>query len=287
MRVVVTGAGGQLGRQIVARGPAAGADIVGYTAAGLDVTDAAATNDTIAQAHGDVVINCAAYTAVDRAESEEERAAAINTVGAANVAAACAATGTHLIHVSTDYVFGGAAEQPYEPDAPTSPATAYGRTKLAGEHAVRAAAPTAQIVRTSWVFTGEPADFVGTMIRLAGERDFLDVVDDQVGSPTYSGDLAAGLLQLAAAPHARAITALHATNAGTATWFSLAQAVFSEIGADPARIRPCTTAAFPRPAPRPHFSVLSDRAWRGAGLSPLRHWRDALHAALADRRTGT
>jgi dTDP-4-dehydrorhamnose reductase len=185
-----------------------------------------------------------------------------------------------LIHVSTDYVFAGDASVPYEPDAPTAPRTAYGRTKLAGERAVLEADPSAVVVRTAWVYTGVGTDFVATMPRLQRERDTVDVVDDQIGSPTFAGDLAAALLELAGRPDVPG-GVLHATNAGQASWFELARSVFSGVGADPARVRPCSSAQFPRPAPRPAYSVLSPVSWAAAGLTPLRPWPAALEAALA------
>lgn len=245
----------------------------------LDITDRAAVSGLVADAA--VVINCAAYTAVDAAETDEDSARAVNERGAADLAAACAAAGSRLIHVSTDYVFDGQSETPYDVDAPTGPATAYGRTKLAGERAVHAALPSAHVVRTAWLYSGVGSDFVSTMVRLERERDTVDVVDDQVGSPTFAGDLASALLELAVRADVTA-PVLHATNAGRATWFELARAVFEEVGADPARVRPCTSAQFVRPAPRPAFSVLSGRAWEEAGLTPLRPWREALRAALQE-----
>ncbi|AEF42253.1 dTDP-4-dehydrorhamnose reductase [Hoyosella subflava] len=282
MRILVTGARGQVGQQIVRRGAATGLEVVGMSSTELDITVESSVHSALTEVRPNVVINCAAYTAVDKAELDFQRAADVNGRGARNIATACHTTEAHLIHVSTDYVFGGDASEPYEIDAPKNPKTVYGRTKLDGEGAVRAVAPSAQIVRTAWVFTGTGSDFVATMHRLESERQFIDVVDDQVGSPTYAADLADGLLRLASTAQSRTVTTLHAANSGTATWYQLARAVFEEIGADPDRIRPCTTEEFPRPAPRPRYSVLSDRAWRAAGLEPLRPWRDALHAALAD-----
>lgn len=272
-RLLVTGAGGRLGRELVRLVP-------GVRAADrsrLDITDPSSVASMIRP--GDVVLNCAAYTAVDLAESEPEAAFAVNATGPAVLAAACARAGARLIHVSTDYVFPGTGAEPYEPADPTGPATVYGRSKLAGERAVHERLPQARIVRTAWVYNGADGDFVATMRRLERERDTVSVVTDQIGSPTYAADLAAGLLELAAAPHAPAL--LHATNSGRASWFELARAVFAGIGADPERVRPCTTAEFPRPAPRPAFSVLSGAAWRHAGLTPLRPWESALTEALA------
>ncbi|MFD0363807.1 dTDP-4-dehydrorhamnose reductase [Nocardia sp. GCM10030253] len=272
-RLIVTGARGQLGREILRRAPAARA----FGHRELDITDSAAVRAVIEP--GDVVLNCAAYTAVDQAESDPDAAFAGNETGPAVLAAACAAAGARLIHLSTDYVFPGTNDRPYDTTDPTGPSTVYGRSKLAGEQAVSKLAPDAQVVRTAWVYAGAGNDFVATMLRLERERDTIDVVDDQLGSPTYAGDLAAGLLELVGRPDAPRL--LHTTNAGQASWFELAQAVFAGIGADPARVRPCDSSAFPRPARRPAYSVLSNDSWIGAGLSPLRDWQQALGDALS------
>lgn len=277
----MTGAGGQLGRQVVIRASARGIeDVDGYGSSDLDITDPGSIAAAVTA--GVTVINCAAHTAVDAAESEEERAAELNEVGPRLLAERCAAVGARLVHVSTDYVFDGRAGTPYEPSDPTGPATAYGRTKLDGECAVLAALPSATIVRTAWVYTGVGSDFVATMVRLERERDTVDVVDDQIGSPTYSADLADALLEVATAAVERP-GVLHATNSGTASWFDLARAVFDGVGADPERVRACGSDRYVRPAPRPAYSVLSPASWAAAGLTPLRPWREALTAALNDR----
>ncbi|WP_070377998.1 dTDP-4-dehydrorhamnose reductase [Rhodococcus sp. WMMA185] len=275
--ILVTGAHGQLGRQLLRRAAEAGIAVRGVGSGELDITDRGAVDAHVES--GSVVINCAAYTAVDAAEADEEAARAVNETGPSILAGTCARVGARLIHVSTDYVFSGDADAPYDVDAPTGPATVYGRTKLAGERAVHAALPSAHVVRTAWVYTGVGSDFVATMLRLERERDTVDVVDDQVGSPTYAGDLAGALLELACRSDVAA-PILHATNSGVASWFDLARAVFEEVGADPNRVRPCTSAQFPRPAPRPAFSVLSGNSWVRAGLTPPRTWREALHTAL-------
>lgn len=275
--ILVTGAGGQLGRQILKRAELAGVQVTGVTSAELDITDRDAVGAAVTA--GSIVINCAAYTAVDAAETDEDRALSVNAVGPANLAQACAEAGARLVHVSTDYVFDGTSDVPYRPGDPTAPRSAYGRTKLAGEHAVLDALPTATVVRTAWVYTGVGSDFVSTMRRLERERDTVRVVDDQVGSPTYSWDLAGGLLELAAADSPMP-PILNLTNAGTASWFELARAVFAGVGADPERVEPCSSAEFVRPAPRPSYSVLSPDAWSESGLTPLRDWRDALADAL-------
>jgi dTDP-4-dehydrorhamnose reductase len=285
MRILVTGAKGQLGTDVVAAATAAGADVLGLGSADLDITDPAAVEYAVAAfAAGrdggpDVLVNAAAYTAVDAAETDTERAYAVNEAGPAQLAASAAGHGVRLIHVSTDYVFPGDAQRPYRADDPTGPRSVYGASKLAGERAVTREHPGAHIVRTAWVYGAAGGNFVRTMASLERSRPTVSVVDDQVGSPTWSADLAAGLLELAAADLPGGV--LHATNAGQASWFEFAQAVFAELGADPGRVLPTTTAAFPRPAPRPAYSVLSGQEWSSAGLTPLRPWRDALAAAFA------
>ncbi|HEY8371174.1 MAG TPA: dTDP-4-dehydrorhamnose reductase [Pseudonocardiaceae bacterium] len=259
----------------------------------LDITDADAVADaiaTLAVTASDaglrpVVINAAAYTAVDAAESDQDRAFAVNARGPELLAAACARHDTPLLQVSTDYVFDGQGTRPYEPDDPTGPRSVYGRSKLAGERAVLDSGARAVVVRTAWVYGATGANFVKTMCRLARERETLNVVDDQVGSPTWSADLARGLLELAGLVVARPDAVppvLHCVNAGRTSWFGFARAIFAELGADPERVRPCSTADFPRPAPRPAYSVLSGAAWTRAGLTALRPWRDALAAAFVE-----
>ncbi|HEX7302242.1 dTDP-4-dehydrorhamnose reductase [Lentzea sp.] len=266
--ILVPGGRGQLGHDLAALSP----DVRAVSSAELDVTSVTAADLAGATA----VVNCAAYTAVDAAETDEDRAFAVNAVGPGLLAEACASAGVPLIHVSTDYVFSGDAVRPYEPSDPVGPKTAYGRTKLEGERRVLEAG--GWVVRTAWVYGVHGSNFVKTMAALESSKPSLSVVDDQTGSPTWSHDLAAGLLELASVlPEQRL---LHATGGGETTWFGFARAVFEELGADPDRVRPCTTAEFPRPAPRPAYSVLSGEAWAAAGLRPLPHWRDALTAAF-------
>jgi len=226
----------------------------------------------------DYVVNAAAWTAVDDAESHEGEAFAVNAVGAANLARACSSAGAQLVQVSTDYVFAGDASTPYSEGAPLSPRSAYGRTKAAGEWAVQTLCPQSWIVRTAWLYGAHGPNFVKTMARLAAERDTLSVVDDQRGQPTWTVDLAGAIVRLvqAGAPFGT----YHGTSSGATTWFGFAQAIFAELGLDPARVKPTTTAAFPRPAPRPAYSVLGHEAWRGAALDPLPSWRRSLTRAL-------
>lgn len=288
--LLVTGGRGQLGRDVA---DAANRHGLGLVAAGdlpmLDITDGASVRSGMAawlaraRAEGlrPVVVNTAAYTAVDAAETDTERAYAVNAHGPAVLAETCAEYGVHLVHISTDYVFSGDATGSYRPYDETAPRSAYGRSKLAGEQAVLAAGAPAHVVRTAWLYGVHGNNFVRTMLGLERTRETVDVVDDQHGSPTWSGDLAAGLVELAAAADRVAPGVLHCVNSGQTTWCGFARAVFSELGADPQRVRATTTEHFPRPAPRPANSVLDTSCWAAAGLPELRPWREALSAAVA------
>ncbi len=278
--MVVTGAAGQVGGFLAAEAARQGYDVVALARGDLDITDSVAVDRHVEGAG--VVVNCAAFTNVDAAEAQPDAAYAINAVGPGNLARSCARTGARLIHISTDYVFSGSLGRPYEISDPTGPLSVYGRSKLDGELAVHAELPGAHVVRASWVYTGASghgSDFVAVMRRLAGEDRTLDVVADQTGSPTYVKDLVGALLEVAGGAVRSPI--LHVANAGTASRFDQARAVFAGVGADPERVRPVDTAAFPRPARRPVFSALSMAESVRAGLTPLRPWRDALNAALA------
>jgi len=281
MRWLITGSYGQLGTDLQAVLAATPEDVVRAVDLDvLDITDAAAVDRAIAEFAPDVLVNAAAFTAVDAAEENEALAFRVNATGPAVLAAAMARNGGRLVHVSTDYVFAGEGTRPYEVDDAPDPRSAYGRTKLAGERAVRELLPDASyVVRTAWVYGGTGANFVKTMVRLEDERESVSVVDDQRGSPTWSADLARALVELARSSATPGV--YHCTGTGDTTWFGFTQAIFGELGADPARVLPTTTDAFPRPAPRPAYSVLSDAAWRAAGLTPMPGWRDALHTAFA------
>jgi dTDP-4-dehydrorhamnose reductase len=291
LALLVTGADGQLGTDLL-DAVRNGTDVFarGLTIKDMDITDAFAVQDMVTgwarivrsddPGHELVVVNPAAYTAVDAAEDDEETAYAVNAAGPALLATACAKVGARLIQISTDYVFPGDADRPYEVDDETGPKGAYGRTKLAGELAVREILPEASyVVRTAWLYGATGQNFVKTMVRLEKERDTVSVVADQRGSPTWSRDLAAGLLALAGSPDVPAGT-YHATNRGETSWYEFTKAIFEELGADPERVQPTTTDAFPRPAPRPAYSVLSPRAWDEAGLPTLPDWRAALAEAF-------
>jgi len=278
-RIIVTGAGGQVGRLLAAESARRGHQVAALGRQDLDITDAAAVARCIAG--GDAVINCAAFTNVDAAESAAEQVHAINVVGPANLARACANVGARLVHLSSDYVFAGDLRRPYEISDPTGPLSVYGQSKLDGERAVHAVLPQAHVVRTSWVFTGGPGggDFVSVMRDLAATDRTVDMVADQTGSPTYAVDLVDALLHLAGG--AVAAPLLHVANSGWASRFDQARAVFAALGADPDRVRPVDTATAARPARRPVFSALGMTESVRAGLSPLRPWREALESALA------
>jgi dTDP-4-dehydrorhamnose reductase len=278
-RWLVTGAGGMLGTDLVAAVASRGEIVTGLDRASLDVTDAAAVAEAIARCRPDVVVNCAAWTAVDDAEAAEERALTVNAGGPANLAAACAGLGARLVQVSTDYVFAGEADRPYAEDDVPAPRTAYGRTKLAGERAVLGGLPgSGYVVRTAWLYGAHGPSFVRTMIKLEDQRPTVDVVDDQHGQPTWTVDVARQIIALVHSAAAPGI--YHATSSGQTTWFGLAREIFGLLGADPARVRPTPSSAMPRPAPRPAFSVLGHGAWARSGVPPIGGWRSALHRAF-------
>ena len=280
-RWLVTGSGGMLGLDLQVTLALAGVaedDVTALTRSDLDITDADAVRDAV-RGH-DVVVNCAAYTAVDDAESHEGQAFSVNAVGAANVADACRTSGARLVHISTDYVFSGDATEPYAEDAPLAPLSAYGRTKAAGEWAVQARCPQAWIVRTAWLYGAGGPNFVKTMARLADRHDTLSVVDDQTGQPTWTMDVAQAILRLV--DESAPFGVWHATSQGQTTKHGLTQEIFRALGLDPERVRPTTSDAFPLPAPRPAYSVLGHDAWRMTRIAPLPHWQESLATSLAD-----
>ena len=281
-RWLVTGAAGMLGTDLLAvLDGVPGIETTAVTRAELDVTDPAAVRAAIA-GH-DVVVNAAAWTDVDGAETQEAAATAVNGAAVRNLAEACAEQGAVLLHVSTDYVFDGNGTSPYPEDAPTDPLNAYGRSKLVGEQAVLELLPArGYVVRTAWLYGENGGNFVATMLKLAGRMDSLTVVDDQRGQPTWSYELARQLVALgrAALDGAAPAGIYHGTASGETTWFGLARAAFELSGLDPQRIGPTTSDAFVRPAPRPGYSVLGHDRWSAAGLKPLPEWRESLEAAL-------
>jgi len=276
VRYLITGATGMLGLDLQAA--LAGRDVTALSRADLDVTDL----DTVRRAvtDCDAVINASAYTKVDDAESNEDAAYAVNATGAENLAIASEETGARLVQVSTDYVFRGDATTPYREDAPLDPISAYGRTKAAGERLARMAHPEGtSIVRAAWLYGAGGTNFAKTMVGLAGSHETVSVVTDQLGQPTWTGDLAAQIVRLLDADAPAGV--YHGTNAGEASWLDFAKAIFSAAGLDPERVLPTDSASFVRPAPRPAYSVLGHDAWAAIGLAPLRDWHQALADAAA------
>lgn len=274
MRILITGAGGMLGCDLRRAAGRAGHDVVALARADLDIADGPAVARTIAGAHPDVVVNCAAWTNVDAAESHADAALAVNGTGAGHVAGAAVAAGAWTLHVSTDYVFDGAKTAPYVESDPVGPVSAYGASKLAGERAVAGAAPDRHtIVRSSWLFGAHGRCFPQTILRLAAERDELTVVSDQVGCPTFTGHLASALVALAEAP---VPGVLHVAGSGSCSWYEFAAAIVAAAETDCA-VRPIATEQYPTPARRPANSVL--RSERDAPRLP--EWEQGLRDYLS------
>ena len=256
----------------------AGRDVTALGRSDLDVTDLAAV--TAAVAGHDVIINCAAYTKVDDAETNEDEAYAVNAVGPWNLAVAASAVHAKLVQISTDYVFDGSATTPFAENTPHSPISAYGRTKAAGEDFVLAEnGARSYIVRTAWLYGKNGPNFAKTMLKAAGTRDTLNVVNDQVGQPTWTVDLAAQIVLLLDSDAPAGI--YHGTNSGVASKFDQARDVFALAGLDPERVLPTDSSAFVLPAPRPAYSVLGHANWAAAGLEPMRSWQSAQAEAFA------
>ncbi|MEA3041360.1 MAG: dTDP-4-dehydrorhamnose reductase [Sphingomonadales bacterium] len=287
MRALILGAGGQVGRALAATAPE-GCDLVALARADCDIGEEAAVRAAIADARPQLVLNAAAYTAVDRAEAEPEAARHLNGEAPGFIAAAARAAGARVVHLSSDFVFGGAAERPRRPDDPTQPDGVYARTKLDGERAALAADPEALVVRAAWVYAPVGQNFVNTMLRLIGEKDEVRVVADQIGTPTWAPRLASALWRLAALG-ARGIH--HYTDAGVASWYDFAVAIGEEALAAglierAARIVPVATEDYPTPARRPAYSVLDKKAtWALLG-EPAPHWRANLRANLRELSNG-
>lgn len=279
MRILITGAAGMLGSDVRLAALAAGHEPLALSRAELDITDASAVDAAVAGWRPDAVINCAAWTDVDGAESDPEGAAAINAGGAGHVARAAHGAGAWMVQVSTDYVFAGTQAEAYVESDPVGPASAYGRSKLDGEQAVASAAPRRHTnARTAWLFGAAGPCFPRTILRVARERGRLSVVDDQIGCPTWTGHLAPALVKLAAGIIAGPV---HVVAAGSCSWWEFAREIVSRAGID-CDVVPCATAEFPRPAPRPAFSVL--RSERGAEVPVLPGWQDGLGAYLDQSR---
>jgi len=277
MRLLVTGAQGMLGHDVLRVGERAGHEPIAIDLPELDITDADAVDAFFERERPEATINCAAWTDVDGAESKEDLARAVNATGAGNLARAAARIGTPLLHISTDYVFDGAGhERPYVESDPTGPRSVYGQTKLEGEREVLAASVKHTIVRTAWLYGVDGKNFVDTMLRLGGEREAVQVVDDQVGSPTWSGHLAPAILGLLE----REVRGLvHMTGAGSVSWNGFAKEIFRQAEVD-CDVEPATSEQMARPAPRPAYSVLASER---DDVLPMPPWEDGLAGYLAAR----
>jgi dTDP-4-dehydrorhamnose reductase len=283
VRLLVAGAAGMLGLDVLRAGERAGHDVIGMTRPELDVTDPASVRDALARARPDGVLNCAAWTDVDGAESHPREAHAVNGAGAANLATAAAELGVTLLHVSSDYVFdgrapldAGGAPRPYRESDPTGPCSVYGRSKLEGERAVLACSPRHTVVRSAWLFGSGGRNFVETMLRLAGERERVDVVVDQVGNPTWTGHLAPALIGLLE----RGVRGLvHEAGTGAVSWNGFAVEIFRQADLACA-VREATSSQMARPAPRPAWSALESER---DDVLPLPPWQDGLAGFLAAR----
>ena len=275
MKVMVTGVKGQLGQDVVAHLNMQGIEAKGVDIDDFDLTNAVQTQEVIQACKPDAVIHCAAYTAVDRAEEQKELSYAVNVTGTKNIAEACKALGSKMIYISTDYVFGGSGTDLLMPDSPKLPQNQYGLTKLQGEEVVTKLLENYFIVRTSWVF-GKGHNFVKTMLRLGAEKPSLNVVCDQIGSPTYTDDLASLLVEIA---KSEKYGVYHATNEGFCSWSEFAQAIMEESGLE-CTIKPIPTSEYTTPAARPFNSRLSKDCLDKNGFNRLPHWRDALKRYL-------
>ena len=277
MNILVTGANGQLGSEMQRLGAVSPNNYIFTDAAELDVTDAGAVRRATEQTRAEAIVNCAAYTDVERAEENEAAADRLNRLAPANLAAAAAATGATLIHISTDYVFDGRAHTPYIEQAPTAPLSVYGRTKLAGEQAVEASGCSYLILRTAWLYSAFGNNFLKTMLRLTAERESLKVVFDQIGTPTYAGDLALRIFSVIEGGQLRGHEGLyHFSDEGVCSWYDFAVEIAASAGHDKCRIEPCRTAEYPTKAPRPAYSVLDKGKFKTTFGIEIPHWRESL-----------
>ncbi|SYX86445.1 dTDP-4-dehydrorhamnose reductase [Paenibacillus alvei] len=272
MKILVTGANGQLGADVVRLFSQEGYEVFGLERSQLDITDDMMCNKVIGNLQPKVIIHCAAYTAVDNAETDQDNAYSVNAIGTRNIAVAAECVGAKVCYISTDYVFDGTSYRPYVEYDNTNPLTVYGKSKRAGEQLVQSLCSRWFIVRTSWVYGIDGNNFVKTMLKLGKERESLQVVNDQWGSPTYTCDLAAFLEKLVITEK---YGVYHASNTGTCSWYEFAKAIF-EVAQMPVKVEPCTTEQFPRPALRPRYSVMEPMAIRVNGFPSIRHWKEAL-----------
>ncbi|MED3897051.1 dTDP-4-dehydrorhamnose reductase [Priestia aryabhattai] len=275
-KVLITGANGQLGKELVELFTAKGFEVYGFGRDKMDITNQAQVQEVISTLKPNIVLHSAAHTQVDLAESEPDQAFLINAYGTRNVAVAAEAVGAKLVYVSTDYVFDGTTDEPYNEFSPTSPLGVYGKSKLAGEQFVRDLHSNFFIVRTSWVYGKHGANFVKTMLKLGQERKELSVVADQIGCPTYTLDLAHAILELV---DTQKYGVYHISNSGSCSWYEFAKEIF-KVSDMEVQVNPCTTANFPRPAARPANSVFEHMSIKLNNFTSIRHWREALSSFL-------
>ena len=288
MNILVTGACGQLGNEMqlqAAQNPQHYwffTDVIeaSQSVVPLDITDPVAVSSFVDANAIDIIVNCAAYTAVDRAESEPEKAQLLNATAPGYLAAAIQRRGGHLIQISTDYVFDGTAHTPYTEDQPTCPNSVYGSTKLAGEEAVLASNPTALIIRTAWLYSRFGNNFVKTMLRLGREKNDLGVIFDQIGTPTYARDLAVAIMTAINQGIQPGI--YHFTDEGVCSWYDFTKAIHRLAGIATCRVRPLHTAEYPTPASRPHYSVLDKTKIKQTYSLDIPYWEDSLRECLKE-----
>ncbi|GAV12370.1 dTDP-4-dehydrorhamnose reductase [Paenibacillus sp. NAIST15-1] len=280
MKIIVTGASGQLGKDLVSILMKSGHEVLGYSRQELDITNQYLCESIICSQRPDAIIHCAAYTAVDMAETDADQAYLVNGVGSRNIAVAAEKVNAKVCYISTDYVFDGNSSMAYNEYDNTNPQSIYGKSKRAGEYLVQTFSSRYFIVRTSWVYGCHGNNFVKTMMKLGTEKSSLKVVNDQIGSPTYTVDLAHFLEGLIKTEY---YGIFHASNTGFCSWFEFAQAIFEELKWD-IELIPCTTSEFPRPAPRPKYSMMDHMAIRTSGLNDLRHWKEALREFIIQNK---
>jgi dTDP-4-dehydrorhamnose reductase len=276
MRIVVTGANGQLGQELVRQLQQTDVELYPFTKNDLDITNESIVNEVVKKIKPDIIINAAAYTKVDQAEVEEETAYLVNAIGQRSLAVAAEKVGAKICYISTDYVFDGNSTIPYREYDKTNPLGVYGKSKFVGEELTKSLCSRYFIVRTAWVYGKFGQNFVKTMLRLAKEKEEIDVVNDQIGSPTYTVDLARFIIELV---QTEKFGIYHCTNSGSCSWYEFAKTIFEESNIS-VKVNPITTEQFPRPAARPKYSVLDNFAMKVNGFPMLRHWREALKEFL-------
>ncbi len=281
MNILVTGANGQLGNEIRRRSVGCNHHFTFTDVAELDITDAAAVLEMASNTKAEFIINCAAYTNVDKAEDDEQTAHLINCTATANLAAAAKQVDATLIHVSTDYVFDGCGCTPYTEEVAVAPTGAYGRTKLAGEQAVAESGCKHIIIRTAWLYSPFGRNFVKTMRTLTAEREHLQVVFDQVGSPTYAGDLADAILHIVEGGTREAYGTYHYSNEGVCSWYDFAKEI-CEMSGNVCDIRPCHSNEFPSKVTRPHYSVLDKTKIKTTFGISIPHWKESLAVCIKE-----